>query len=368
MPGGIQVRGPNQYRVQVRRNGVYHSKTFETLRAAQEWQRITEGKVTGDEFVDLKLARATVLAEACDWMLNGKLYGSNPDGKNVAAKLRYWKTSKFADWSLLSIHDWDLIEWRREVLDEDNACDGQAPGPEAECGQQTVIHRLNALSKLFQLWGRAHKIPIDNPVKPGVRPSKPDGRARRLLDGDEQRLLEAARKSSRTWLQSAIIISIETCMRQGELAGLTWDRVKLTAQYPHIDLPRTKNDKPRRVPLSIRAIAAFNSLKPKASAEHTGSKRVLPVETGRGIVHAFRDAIDAKDFPDLRWHDLRHEGISRLFELTDLRENEIMAISGHLTPAMLARYTHLRADRLGSKLPGGSQNFQHPKLDSACGG
>jgi hypothetical protein len=29
-------------------------KTFESLRDAQEWRRIVEGKVTGDEFVDLK--------------------------------------------------------------------------------------------------------------------------------------------------------------------------------------------------------------------------------------------------------------------------------------------------------------------------
>ncbi len=49
---------------------------------------------------------------------------------------------------------------------------------------------------------------------------------------------------------------------------------------------------------------------------------------------AFRDVITEKEFPDLRWHDLRHEGISRLLELTDLSDHEIMAITGHLTPAM----------------------------------
>jgi hypothetical protein len=54
VPEGIQVRGPHQYRVQVRRNGIYQSKTFATLREAQEWQRIVEGKVTGEEFVDLR--------------------------------------------------------------------------------------------------------------------------------------------------------------------------------------------------------------------------------------------------------------------------------------------------------------------------
>lgn len=359
MPDGIQVRGPHQYRVQIRRNGIYQSKTFETLRDAQEWRRIVEGKVTGDEFVDLKRARTTTLAQACDWMIDGKLYGTNADAKNVAAKLRYWKTSKFADWSLLSLHDWDLIEWRREVLDEDNAEDRARWGPEAECGAQTVIHRLNALSKLIQTWARAHKVPFDNPIKPGVRPSKPDGRDRRLLDDEEARLLEAAEKSSRPWLKAAIIISIETCMRQSELAGLVWGRVRLTTEYPHLDLPRTKNDKPRRVPLSLRAIAAFDSLLSERAVMAIGSIPVLPVETGRGIIHAFRDAIRDQQFPDLRWHDLRHEGISRLFELTDLRENEIMAISGHLTPAMLARYTHLRADRLGARLPGGKLNSRN---------
>ncbi len=356
MPEGIQVRGPNQFRVQVRRNGVYQTKTFERLREAQEWQRVMEGKVTGEELVDLKRARGTTLAQACDWMLDGKRVGNNPDAKNVSAKLRYWKDSKFASWSLVSIHDWDLIEWRREVLDEDNAEDGEACGPAAECGAQTVIHRLNALSKLIQTWARAHKTPIENPVKPGVRPGKPDGRNRRLSEGEEKRLLEAAQKSSRRWLKAAVVISIETCMRQSELAGLIWDRVKLTSEYPHVDLLKTKNDRPRRVPLSARAMAAFKSLKPKGTAAENGPKSVLPVETGRGVIHAFRDAIDEKKFPDLRWHDLRHEGISRLFELTDLRENEIMAISGHLTPAMLARYTHLRADRLGARLPGGKLN------------
>lgn len=359
MSEGIQVRGPHQYRAQVRRNGVYQSKTFESLRGAQEWRRIVEGKVTGDEFVDLKGARTTTLAQACDWMLDGKFYGSNADAKNVAAKFRYWKTSKFADWSLLSLHDWDLIEWRREILDEDDAEDGTQCGPDAECGAQTVIHRLNALSKLIQTWARAHKAPLDNPVKPGVRPSKPDGRDRRLMEGEEERLLEAAEKSSRPWLKAAIIISIETSMRQSELAGLIWGRIRLNSEYPHADLPRTKNDKPRRVPLSLRAVAAFSSLWPESAAEAIGSTPVLPVETGRGIIHAFRDAVGDKEFPDLRWHDLRHEGISRLFELTDLRENEIMAISGHLTPTMLARYTHIRADRLGARLPGGKLNSRH---------
>jgi hypothetical protein len=100
MAEGIQIRGPHQFRVQVRRNGVYQTRTFETLREAQEWQRFTEGKVTGEEVVDPKLARSTTLAQACDWMLDGKRFGGGADAKNVSAKLRYWQGSKFARWSL----------------------------------------------------------------------------------------------------------------------------------------------------------------------------------------------------------------------------------------------------------------------------
>jgi len=107
---GIQARRPHQYRAQVGRNGVYQSKTFETLHEAQEWRPIVEGKVTGNEFVDLRRARTITLTQACDWMLDGELYGNRPDAKNVAAKLRYRKTSKFAGWSLISLRDWGLIE------------------------------------------------------------------------------------------------------------------------------------------------------------------------------------------------------------------------------------------------------------------
>ena len=51
-------------------------------------------------------------------------------------------------------------------------------------------------------------------------------------------------------------------------------------------------------------------------------------------------------------HDLRHEGVSRLFERTDLDIMEIKSISGHKTLQMLARYSHLRAYKLVDRLAG----------------
>ena len=228
-----------------------------------------------------------------------------------------------------------------------------------------VIHRLNARSRLFQVWSRGHWVSLENPVKRGVRPPMPDGRDRRLRDGEEDALLARAGTSSRPWLQAAIIIAIETCIRQSELARLVWGRVRPEAEYPYIDRLKTENDRPRRAALSMRAVEAFRSLLPSDGCPVLGSVRVIPVETGRGIAHAFRDVITDREFPDLRWHDLRHEAISRLFELTDLRNHEIMSITGHPTPAMLARCTHLRSDRLAARLPKGAA--QSPVIGVSCG-
>lgn len=53
--------------------------------------------------------------------------------------------------------------------------------------------------------------------------------------------------------------------------------------------------------------------------------------------------------PDLRFHDLRHEAVSRLVE-GGLSDQEVSAISGHKSMQMLKRYTHLRAEDLVAKL------------------
>lgn len=53
--------------------------------------------------------------------------------------------------------------------------------------------------------------------------------------------------------------------------------------------------------------------------------------------------------PDLRFHDLRHEAVSRLFE-AGLSVPEVAMVSGHRTPAMLFRYTHPKAEEVAKKL------------------
>jgi hypothetical protein len=52
---------------------------------------------------------------------------------------------------------------------------------------------------------------------------------------------------------------------------------------------------------------------------------------------------------DLRWHDLRHEAVSRLFE-KGLHPMEVACISGRRSMQMLKRYTHLKPESLLARL------------------
>ena len=52
---------------------------------------------------------------------------------------------------------------------------------------------------------------------------------------------------------------------------------------------------------------------------------------------------------NLHFHDLRHEAISRFFE-KGLSVPEVALISGHKTPAMLFRYTHLKPEVVADHL------------------
>lgn len=60
-------------------------------------------------------------------------------------------------------------------------------------------------------------------------------------------------------------------------------------------------------------------------------------------------ALERADIAGLRFHDPRHEAVSRLVE-RGLSNQEVTAISGHKSMQMLRRYTHLRVEDLVDRL------------------
>lgn len=64
---------------------------------------------------------------------------------------------------------------------------------------------------------------------------------------------------------------------------------------------------------------------------------------------AWHRALKKAGIKGLRFHDLRHEAVSRLVEI-GLGDREVAAISDHKSMQMLKRYTHLRAEDLVERL------------------
>jgi integrase len=63
----------------------------------------------------------------------------------------------------------------------------------------------------------------------------------------------------------------------------------------------------------------------------------------------WRKATNSAGCVDLHFHDLRHEGTSRLFE-RGLNIAEVMTITGHSTKEMVDRYSHYSAALILEKL------------------
>ena len=77
---------------------------------------------------------------------------------------------------------------------------------------------------------------------------------------------------------------------------------------------------------------------------------VFPISTN-ALRLAWERAKKRAGITGLRFHDLRHEAISRFFEM-GLSVPEVALISGHKDVRMLFRYTHLKPENIAKKLNG----------------
>jgi integrase len=144
-------------------------------------------------------------------------------------------------------------------------------------------------------------------------------------------------------------LAIETGMRRGELLAIAWKHVNFDAAVLHI--PVTKTDKARTIPLTDRAVGILTERKaaPDADDEYAFSVSANAFRLAWERCKHRADKAGCKGIQELRFHDLRHEAVSRFFEL-GLNTAEVASISGHRDLRMLFRYTHLRAEDLVTKL------------------
>ena len=137
-----------------------------------------------------------------------------------------------------------------------------------------------------------------------------------------------------------IKLALETGMRRGELLNIHWQDINWSAKT--LIIPTTKNDESREIPLTSKAIKALLM----SSKRDIGALFAIKPDS---LSQAFNRACKKLNVSNLRFHDLRHEATTRLFEL-GLNVIEVSTITGHKDLTMLDRYTHLKAEKLGEKI------------------
>ena len=322
----IRKKGEGQYHVQIRKRGYpTQTKTFTKEADAKRWATIIEAEMERGVFVSRTEAEATLVREVLQRFATEIL----PTKRSEQSDKSRIKTliEAFGDYRLASLNSTQIAKFRDNRL--------KVVGP------QSVIHEINLLNRVLKTasmdWGIA--LPGGLPTAQVRKPIKPRGRDRRVTTEEVAKILEATESSE---LRTIVALAVETGMRRNELATLSWGEIDLKKQTAH--LPKTKTDVPRTVPLSKTAIKALRDFGIK------GEGRVFALQA-ESMSQAFERACEKHrgNVVGVRFHDLRHEATSRLFE-KGLNVMEVAAITGHKTLDMLKRYTHLRAEDLAKKL------------------
>ena len=332
----------------IRKNGWPSTiKTFRTKRDAEDWARRTEDEMVRGVYIQRSASERMTLTAA----LRRYLAEITPSKKASTQKSELTKSKHLVE----GLGKYSLAALTPEVIARyrDNRLASLTPRG-TPTSNNTVRLELALLSHLYtvaiQEWGLGLAF---NPVLNIRKPSPGEGRDRRLRDDEERRLLTAVNNHSNTMLGWIVTIALETGMRSSEITHLRRSQVDLKRRV--VRLSNTKNDDSRTVPLSRIATEKF---------EAALSNPIRPIDTD--LIFFGEPGKDGKRKPyqftriwtqlktrlgmkDLRFHDLRHEAVSRLVE-GGLSDQQVAAISGHKSMQMLRRYTHLRAEDLVSEL------------------
>ena len=197
-------------------------------------------------------------------------------------------------------------------------------------------------------WGYAIRL---EPFRAVSKPSPRSGRTRRLEAGESERLVEALSACRNPVIRSVFEFAVATGMRRSEVLSLTWPNIDLKNRVAF--LPLTKNGEARRVPLSSQAMLVLQERLKATQRTPEGltdpsCELVFPI-SANAVRLAWERVRQKAGIKDLRFHDLRHEAISRFFEI-GLSVPEVALISGHKDARMLFRYTQLRAENVAQKL------------------
>lgn len=307
------------------------SKTFSSHRVAKAWIQRRETELSEPGALEQKVEVST-LGDAIDRYTEETMKAI---GRTKEQVLRSIRRDELAQRPCAEIRSADIIDLCRRLSA------GRSP--------QTVANYMSHLSAIFAIarpaWGfeLSHdeiKAALVVARKLGLTASSIQRDRRPTLDELDrvmQHFLDrCVRKPSAAPMHRIVAFAIFSTRRQEEIARIEWrdlDREHSRILVRDMKHPGEKIGNHQWVDLPPQALAIIEAT-PKTDA------RIFPYGTD-AISAAFTRACQFLEIEDLTFHDLRHEGVSRLFEI-GLNIPHVAAVSGHRSWQSLKRYTHIR--------------------------
>lgn len=335
--------------IRIKRDGVQvyqESQTFARRKAAEAWAKRRESELAEPGAIERESRTGVTLREIVERYLD-EHDKTRPFGKTKEATLRRIAAShlgELKDDEITSQALVDFAQWR--MSEEGGSAQAQTAGND-------LSHLGSVLSIAKPAWGYE----VDgNAMADARRVLKRLGHKMRSEERDRRpsldeldRLLQrfvsvlAFRPSSMA-MPKVLAFALFSSRRQEEIVRIRWedfDEARQRVMVRDMKNPGDKWGNDVWCHLPDEAMAIIKSM-PRTYEE------IFPY-TVDAIQGAWARACEACEIEGLNFHDLRHEGVSRLFEMGwDIPK--VASVSGHRNWNSMRRYTHLQGN--GDKYAG----------------
>jgi len=328
-----------KWRALVRRKGfANYCRTFSVKAQAEAWARQIEADIDrGHSPPAAKIIGKALLLSDVISAYRDLRDRSRPisDASNEHYMLRHL-VSGLGDRDATSLTPQDLVAYCQMRREEG-------------AGPYTCNMEISKLGTAIRYAGVALKVTIPDAV-PSARPLLKHlgligggGRRERRPTQDELEEVIAWLTRERGELFADMVrFAVATAMRRGEIVRLSWkdlDADKRLILVRDRKDPRRKVGNDQWIPLLG---GAWDVLQRQARSEE--DDRIFPISEST-VSKYFTEACRVLGIPDLHFHDLRHEGTSRLFE-DGFAIQQVALVTGHKDWRHLQSYTNLRPEDL----------------------
>ena len=333
----------------VRRNPAYQeSKTFDKRKTAEAWAKKREGEIDAEiaagRTPKKRSEMRVTLGDAIDKYVAESMREIGGTKAQVLRTIR--NEYPISEMRCDQITPPDVVAFVRALHNR--------PGLNSASTAGNYFAHLSAVfSDARPLWG----FPLDEQVmkdarrvcrKHGLIADSEERERRPTLEELDQLMDHFVRASDHDPrcipMHRVLAFAIFSARRQAEICRITWEEYDSDAKRVMVRKMKNPGDKRGRdtvveLPDPCAAIIAAMPRK---------KVRIFPFNTD-AISRRFTEACKLLGIEDLHFHDMRHEGTSRLAEF-GRTVPQLAAVTGHRSMKSLDRYTHVR--QIGDKYEG----------------